>query len=191
MVSLVKIGKIETGEQEIIIDENGEALVGDDGLATFTEKSNFTFIPDSLAVSKLSDMMFLAKKEFDGKLVEDEGTLSVTGDLCSLTASTGKDMYLASAKISIFNETDNTGNDAITVVLKVNDVIKETYTVRTGSSTGGTNVSGQDNYEFNLKGVKVLATEIIKLEVTSIDANVGANGQLTCFEEDTDADPSI
>jgi len=49
--------------------------------------------------STLSDIMFISVKEFGSKLRTTEGTLSATGYLCTLTANTGKDMYLAKAKV--------------------------------------------------------------------------------------------
>ena len=60
----------------------------------------------------MSDIMFLAKKEFDGKLRQNDGTRTTAGDLATLTATTGKDMYLAYAKVNIF---DNASNFSITL----------------------------------------------------------------------------
>jgi len=144
---------------------------------------------DSMAGSS-STMGFLMKKEFLGELVEDDGTLSAAGDLATLTASAGKDMYLASAKINVYIENDNTGENSVIVTLNINGTVKETFEVMTGAVIAATSPSGQTDYEFNLKGVKVAATEIIKLEVTAIDADVAVNGQLTCVEVDTGADPT-
>lgn len=138
---------------------------------------------------RLSDIEFLAKKEFDGKLRQNDGSLasSTTGDLATLTASSGKDMYLAKAKISIISNA--LANDLVgTVVLKINGVIEETTKWRLG---GGTEKGIEYfTYEFVNIGFKVAATEIIKLEGT-VNTLSQIEGVITCFEEDTGVDPTI
>ena len=69
----------------------------------------------------LSDIEFLAKKEFDGKLRTAEGNVTAAGDIATLTANSGKDMYLATAKV-IFISEDTSSAAAIgdEVVLEVN-----------------------------------------------------------------------
>ena len=138
----------------------------------------------------LSDIEFLMKKEFDSKLRTAEGTLSVTGDLATLTANSGKDMYLAKAKVSARSETTNTSNDVAIVELKVNGAVKATWVCQlnvTSSGAGTTNPS----YEFVVSGLKVAATEIIKLEVISLNANVEVSGELVVVEETTGESPVI
>jgi len=139
-----------------------------------------------------SDVAFLMRKEFQSALVSDEGFLSATGDLASLTASAGKDMYLASAKITLFTNTNVTLVTAgCQVVLKINDVIIETTNFSAGISSGS-GVGGNPHmvYEFKNIGASVEAGEIIKLEVISIDAAVDVEGFIECVEVDTGEDPS-
>jgi len=144
---------------------------------------------------KLSDIEYLSIKEFGSKLVKNDGSLSATGDLCSITAASGKDMYLASAKINVYAETDNIDDRSITVVLKAgaagSETIVETFDMILGRDSSGTNGVAGRSYEFNLKGIKVTTTQNIQLEVTVIEAGVGVNGQLTCFEEATGATPQV
>ena len=138
----------------------------------------------------LSDIEFLAKKEFDGKLKTNEGTLSVTGDLATLTASAGKDLYLAKAKVSVRLEANAVTEFSI-VELKVNGVIKATW----GVSLYGINIasagSSSQNHEFVVSGLKVAATQVIKLEAVLVGPNTEVNGELVCFEEPTGGDPTI
>lgn len=133
----------------------------------------------------LSDIEFLAKKEFDGKLVTDEGTRTTTGDIATLTANTGKDMYLAKAKFSI--ETTNTGIQRAIVELKVNAVIKATASVILQAGAGTT----VESYEFITSGLKVIATQIIKIEAITLQTGLTINGELVCFEETTGETPVI
>ena len=136
--------------------------------------------------ARLSDIEFLAKKEFDGKLRQNDGTRasSVTGDLATLTANTGKDMYLAKAKISAIME--NSTSADLDVELKVNGVIKATWSARLDVTDAPIT-----NYEFAVTGLKVAATQIIKIEVITINTGMEVNGELVCFEEDTGVDPTI
>jgi len=132
---------------------------------------------------RLSDIEYLAIKEFDGKLVQNDAQArTTTGDLCTLTASSGKDMYIAKAKI----QTNTTGaNGTVTVQLKINAVVFEEFKVSDLPVTSDTS-----EFEFVTLGFKVAATQIIKLEVTGI-SSLSINGQLICFEEDTGASPAV
>ena len=141
---------------------------------------------------KLSDIEYLSIKEFDSKLRTNEGSVvSTTGDLATLTATAGKDMYLAKAKISAEFIPAGATNDTLIVELKVNGVITETYRGQATHSGSGAALHS-DSYEFVNIGQKVLATEIIKLEViTNQNNNWRIEGTIVCFEEDTGASPAI
>lgn len=143
--------------------------------------------------STLSDIMFLAKKEFDGKLKKNEGFLSAAGDLATLTASSGKDLYIARAKCVFYSNTGVLANaTADSVVLKINGVIIETATISWAADAG----NGRDgviawSYSFENIGHKVAATQVIKLEVITLDADTDVEGFIECWEETTGVDPSI
>ena len=130
---------------------------------------------------RLSDIEYLAIKEFGGKLVQNDGTKTTTGDLATLTASVGKDMYLAKAKVNI--NASGVSNASVTIQLKVNAVVIEEYQTEVLADTG-------DKYEFTSVGFKVAATQIIKLEVTAV-SGMNVEGQLICFEETTGESPAV
>ena len=139
---------------------------------------------------KLSDIEFLAIKEFDGKLKKNEGFLSTTGDLATLTASSGKDMYLARAKINWVSNTGVASFQAVEAVLKVNGVVVETTKhLYIGNSVDAMNTTV--NYEFKNIGHKVAATQIIKIEIITLPATMDAEGFIECFEEATGASPAV
>ena len=136
---------------------------------------------------KLSDIEFLAIKEFDSKLRTNEGGLDgATGDVATLTANTGKDMYLAKAKIS--SGYDGTGTLGLVAELSLNGTVVET--VYSNGAVGNIGIMDQ-NYEFVNIGQKVAAGEIIKIAVTGIGTGIHVEGTVVCFEEDTGADPRI
>ena len=140
---------------------------------------------------RLSDIEFLSIKEFDGKIRSDEGFLSATGDLATLTATSGKDMYLARAKVIFFINSESASVAAgDEVVLKLNGVIKETSRSTT-AGTGGGGGNGTVIYEFKNIGQKVLATQIIKLEVITLDTQSDVEGFIECFEETTGESPAV
>ncbi len=130
---------------------------------------------------RLSDIEYLAIKEFGGKLVQNDNSRTTTGDLATLTAASGKDMYLVAAKINM--QESGAGEGILTVQLKINAVVIEEW-------QGEIPSTDTKDYEFISKGFKVAATQTIKLEVTAI---TGANveGQLICFEETTGDSPAV
>ena len=145
--------------------------------------------PSLQVIQEMGDIEYLSKKEFDGKLRINDGELSTVGDIATLTANTGKDMYLGVATCT-FLGINSAGAEA-TVVLKVNGVEVERVNFQS-SGAGATQPNGMtsDSYEFKTVGTKVVATQIIKIElITEISATVSAT--LECFEEDTGADPTI
>jgi len=138
-----------------------------------------------------SDVSFLMKKEFAGDLVSNEGFISATGDLCTLTAAAGKDLYIARAKLVwSINSTDLQEAPAQQAELKINGVIVETCTVTiqmTGSGGGLSTAS----YEFKNMGLKVAPTEIIKIEIIAIHAAVDVEGFISAVQVDTGVDPTL
>jgi len=142
-------------------------------------------VEEEVADEDMSDIQFLAIKEFDGKLRTDKGVIafSITGDVATLTANTGKDMYLARAVINL--ESNSSAGD-IAIDLLINGVVIETYNPEFNS----VNSNGMSWYEFKNIGHKVLAGQIIKLEVTT-NNQVEVNGFIECWEEDTGESPQI
>ena len=140
-------------------------------------------------VVTLSDILFMAVKEFGGKKVQADGTQTTTGDLCSLTTGAGKDLYLAKAKINGYTN-NTTSNVPFQVVLKVNDNIFETFD---GNLAGDSSSEGDFNfdYEFGSLSNKITAGQIIKLEVISIGTNITVNGKFEGWQEDPGTYPSI
>lgn len=141
---------------------------------------------------KLSDIEYLAIKEFGGKVVENESTRTTAGTVATLTASAGKDMYLAKAKISVRQTVVNQVAKACIVELRVNGIVKETFsnTFHDGSATGTPGVLSIP-YEFVIQGLKVAATQLIVLEVPTLDTNQEINGTLECWQENTGATPQV
>ncbi len=144
----------------------------------------------AVATEDMSDIQYLAIKEFDGKIRSSEGILSVIGDLATLTANNGKDMYLASAKITFTLSTIIVGQANLNnrVDLKINGVLIESarYSININSGNLFDLV-----YEFKNIGRKVLAGEIIKLEAITLGSVSSVAGFIECFEEDTGNSPQI
>jgi len=132
------------------------------------------------------NMAFLAKKEFQGDLKTDESRRTTIGDLATITAGAGKDLYLASAKVNLRTTSATTGY--MDVELKINGVIFETITAQFDLGLGG---SENRTYQFVSTGFKVAPTEIIKLEVTTMQQTGVIEGVLNCYEVDTGTDPTL
>ena len=140
-------------------------------------------------VAKLSDIEYLSIKEFDNKLLSDEGSLTTTGTLATLTADTGKDMYIARAKITFFADSQD---DALgdTVELQLNGVVIETSPATLQVALGSTGLATH-TYSFENIGHKVTTGQVIRLQVTILDAQTTVEGFIECFEEVTGTSPAI
>lgn len=138
-------------------------------------------------VATLSDIIVLAKKEFEGKVRSVEGQSSAVGDLVTITANTGKDMYLARAVVTFYQNAGGTAT-ADQVELKLNGVIKETARYSGAVNANGAGFGG-NAYEFKNIGQKVAAGQIIKLEIIGLDADTDCEGMIEVFEEDSGTDP--
>lgn len=140
---------------------------------------------------KISSIEFLAIKASDGVLRSNEGGLSTTGNLATLTATGGNDMYVTGAQV-VFHI--NTGSAAISladeVVMKVNGTIVETSKISIGSTGSGEGLHTVI-YEFKNLGHKVTTGQIIKLEVITLDADTDVEGFIQCIESATGVSPQI
>jgi len=137
------------------------------------------------------DIAFLSKKTFGGKLVTNTGEQADggTGNTATLTASSGKDLYLAKAKVTV-------RMDAATslivgeVTLVVNSVIKDRWVFSGSAEAGVGGTTGELQHEFAVQGVKVAATQTIVIDVVASDADYDITGTLVGFEETTGDDPT-
>ena len=134
----------------------------------------------------MSDILFMSVKEHAGKKVQADGMASTVANICTLTASTGKDLYLAEAQINC-KSTGVGGTTNVTVVLKANGIVIETFSVNlAGQSTSEGEYS--KIYTFAEKGEKVTATQSFTLDITSV-TDVTVSGHLLGFQETTGESP--
>jgi len=145
----------------------------------------------SRAGGKLSDIEFLAIKEFGSKRVDVDDSLSsaLTGekDLAVATAASGKDMYLASASFS-FAKSSATADDVFMRLYINGTQIEEITYQNLPQVPPGNNWQ----YEFKTKGVKVAATQIIKITKEQVTTNnINFESKLVLFEEATGATPQV
>lgn len=144
---------------------------------------------------KLSDIEYLAIKDFDGKRVDvDAGPITITNtvtetDIVTLTANSGKDLYLADAVLRGYNDTGSNSSFNMRARLYLNGVEVESFQFEVVA------VSGSYKIEFKTKGIAVAATEIIKITLQHSSASatrITKNyGKLVAFEETTDESPAI
>ena len=137
---------------------------------------------------RLSDIEYLAIKEFGGKRVDADNQQTLTTatetDTATQTASAGKDMYLGGATV-MFSKSSS-GSNILTMRLYINGVVVEL--IRKVAA-----VSGDIGFfNFLAKGNKVAATQIIKVTVDSnATDSIFWGAKLTLFEEDTGASPAV
>jgi len=136
----------------------------------------------------MSDILFMSVKEHAAKKVSATGTASTVTNVCTLTASSGKDLYLASAQFTAKSTSSGVGA-AVVVVLKLNGSTVETHDIKLA---GTSDSEGEFNktIKFNHKGDKVTTTQTITIDITSV-TTVTVNGQIEGFEEDTGVSPFV
>lgn len=139
------------------------------------------------AGDEMGDLEYLAIKEFEGKLRTDRGSLSIASTLTALTATAGKDMYIGKAKVVFTNNGTGGTNSLNQVELQLNGSAIEIVTQSITTSVDGFNFE----YEFKDMGHKVLAGQVIRLQVTTLGTTVDVVGFIECWEEDTGASPQI
>lgn len=143
--------------------------------------------------ARLSDIEFLSKKEFDSKLVTNTGQQADggTGNTATLTASSGKDLYLAKAHVTVrVDQTTNLLAGEVTLV--ANGVIKDRWEF-SGSHPGNTDAGAVlvMDHDFIVQGVKVAATQTIVIDVVLSGLAFDIQGTLVGFEETTGETPVI
>lgn len=143
---------------------------------------------------KLSDIEFMSIKEFGGKLRYVQGQVTTTTTLCTITANTGKDMYLAKAHVTLAMSSTGATASNVQAKLYLNGTLVEqtrasftTYNSRYDGAGGGNSAL---EYDFKNVGRKVSAGQIIKIEATC-PTNTVVSGTLVCFEETTGSSPKI
>lgn len=135
----------------------------------------------------MGDIQFLAIKEFENKLRTVTGTRINAGDIITISASAGKDMYLASAKINWVRQA-STNPTIMKVELVVNGLLKEDYQVAANDGVAQHAIS---SYEFLLKGLKVTAGQIIRLDFITVPTSITMKAVLEVWEEDSGTSPQI
>jgi len=141
---------------------------------------------------KLSDIEYLAIKEFDSKLVTNTGQQADggTGNTATLTASSGKDLYLAKAKVTVRIDVD-TNIILGEVTLVANSVIKDRWIFSGAAGATGSGTTGEMVYEFAVQGIKVAATQTIVLDVVASNVDFDITGTLVGIEETTGETPAV
>lgn len=124
----------------------------------------------------------ILQASFDGRLKSNEGFRTTTGDLVSLTAATGKDLYLTRAVADFFNDESNSSDFGSKCELKANAVIKETDAYSAGQASSGFGGSTSIAYEFKNLFHKVTAAQILKLQVTVIASKTAIEGFIQAIE---------
>lgn len=128
---------------------------------------------------------------FDGRLKSNEGQKTAIGDLATLTASAGKDLYIIRAKINWGIEQAGTIlADALENLceLKLDGTIFESsrYAFRQVLRETANLIF---EYEFKNMDHKVAATQVIKLEVIAINVDALVEGFIECIEVPTGLNP--
>ena len=145
----------------------------------------------------LSETAFLAKQEFESthNLRDNTGTKvnGAIGTLATLTANTGKDMYLIAAWVTIKQDTKSSDPEQFEAVLKIDGIIEDRLYLSTMSTfrpSGEGGGSSSKQGKFILKGVKVTTGKVIKIQVITSDTVLDAAGTLSCFEVPSGTDPT-
>jgi len=147
----------------------------------------------------MGDIEYLSIKSFGGKMRDPtdanptiaEGSTVLVGTLASITANTGKDLYLAGASIT---STGATTSNPFIVELQAEfstGVFTPLETFRSNVALSTSNTF-DSTYHFEIRGVKVTTGLLLRLEITSI-SGIGTTiaGTIFGFDEATGATPAV
>lgn len=152
----------------------------------------------------LSDIMFLAVKEFGSKILDASGNLTATGVLCEVDVPNGKTFYLAYANAWITDlaasfsdsaeiklEEDNTG--ANTQIGEIKAIGYATSTADNSVQNG--QVSAMDLFQ-EFKGKQIFVNtsgsdKKIRLRVSSINGSANVRGTIRGWTETNGETPQI
>jgi len=115
---------------------------------------------------------------------------TTTGTLATLTAATGKDLYLAKAVVTVTLDSGN--SPTATIELRQNGTPIEAYEYITSINFGAGRAMqpGASQYIFQIIGKKVDAAETWTLEVTA-ESNAEIKGSIECVEIDDGVSPRL
>lgn len=146
--------------------------------------TTYLIVPEEEGDTDMGDIEYLLIKAFDGKKVESIANSQSNGVITSLTASTGKDMYLAVATASVFQDDTTSLLEAAGVSLVVNGTVVERGFV------GGDN-SLASSVNFKWRGF-VTTGQVISINIDVLDFLAHPiSATLICFEENTGDSPQI
>ena len=144
----------------------------------------------SLSLGDDDDMSnIIAQASFNGRLKSDSAASSTTGDLCTLTAAAGKDLYLSAAKIIFFLNNQGTGYASV-ATLQVNGTnVESSYASAT--ALDGNAAAGDMTiiYEFKNLWHKVTPGQTLKINVATLDAQIDVSGMIQAVEVPTTENP--
>ena len=138
---------------------------------------------------RLSDIEYLSIKEFDGKRVDvDDQQILATGtetDLATQTANAGKDMYLGVASINL--EINGLATTYL-IQLYADGTVVDAFRIQMPSTDADRHIF----YTFPTKGIKVAATQIIKITTDASASNsTNYTTKLVLWEEATGDSPAV
>lgn len=131
----------------------------------------------------------ILQASFDGRLKSNEGFLSAVGDLATLTAAAGKDLYLVAAKMIFFPNTIVFQGTTQQAVVKADTVIKEKVKASIIRHTSAASGNMTNTYEFKNLFHKVTPTQVLKIEVITLDTTIDAEGFIEAIEVPTGENP--
>jgi len=147
--------------------------------------ANKKYVDDNATKNSMGDIEYILKNNFNRNLKYDTASRSTTGDLATLTAGVGKDMYLIFAQINVTRTALIDSYQTGSVALSVNDVTEgfAVYAVAGSASSNSSDGTAQIfmQYKFPI-GFKVSAGQTIRLRVTNAGASLDVSSEIQCIE---------
>lgn len=144
---------------------------------------------------RLSDIEYLAVKEFGGKLKHNEGALAAatTGTLATLTVTNGQDGYIAQAQINVLGVNGTAGSYKAELQAEQSNgvfTVVDTFVIQRQV----TNETINEHYQFKNIGHKIVGdgnTLVFRIEVITAGAGLSSEGNISMFEETTGDTPAL
>ena len=139
-------------------------------------------------------MNIIMQASFDGRLKSNEVRRTTIGTGATLTAATGKDLYLTAAKITFALEGDGLTDTTSLGELQINGIVVESTPVclsnRHSSASSIGAASSVYTYEFRNLAQKVAALQVMKIEVPTLNGNTAIESMIQAVEVPTGENPA-
>lgn len=151
------------------------------------------FYQEVVEEDDMGDIKFLSEKAFKTQLVTANGTRTTNGVITSITAASGKDLYIGEITVGLIKSgTPILSDVSFNANLVVDGTIEETISVAGDEVGGGYELTGKFTFKGFVTTTKTISVDVVlETRLGTFSGEGTATATMTCFEVSTGADPTL